>query len=186
MCWDYIYGLSCFCDTERMSPAVINSCNLCFHSSEWQHQFGERTYYSHIIGKMHIHSSPAATTKYNLRLSLSSSLTVCLCVSQGTSSAIWEFTMERSRIPAPSVTRVSPRNQNSVGTCFPTPAEVSSAATAENRWGTRTAWSHTRDCTLERDPIAALSVEKVRTWYKNLKVKFKTGQGQFLLSHLDK
>lgn len=92
---------------------------------------------------------------------------VYLSDSQGTSSAIWGFTTERSRFPAPSVTRVSPRNRNSAGTCFPTPGEVSSAATVESLWGTPTASGPTRDCTLETGPIAAPSAEKVRTWYWN-------------------
>lgn len=165
-CWDHTDELMWVFSTRRLhsermfptSPAVINSYNLCFHLSKWQHQLCERTSFSHIIGQMHIH---AATT---------------VCVSQGTSSAIWGSTTERSRIPAPSATRPSPRNRNSVGTCFPTQEEVSSVATAENRWGTRTAWSPTRGCTLERDPIAAPSVEKVRGRYWKIKLWGKKHQ----------
>lgn len=71
-----------------MSPAVINSHNLCFHLSKWQHQFCGRTYSSHIIGLMHIHCSPLplrpqpppSTSMIWLSLSLPSCQTVCLSV----------------------------------------------------------------------------------------------------------
>lgn len=82
-------------------------------------------------------------------------------LSQVTWNVTWGFTAEWSRFPVPSATSRSPRNLISSGTCYPTPEGGSCAVTVGNPYGTPTVWGPTRDCTLERDPIAALCVEKV-------------------------